>query len=92
MESESSGFSNAFNGVHLFVFHLLSQIVSNKVVMRDPVRGGQLKVKYLYEDSTNNRKINAITTATTQTGGSAGQTPTKSAPVSSLSKEHSVDR
>lgn len=55
--------------------------------MRDQVtvRGGQLKVKYLYEDSTNNRKINAITTATTQT-------PSKPAPVSSLSKEHSADR
>ncbi|CAG5982529.1 unnamed protein product [Menidia menidia] len=68
-------------------------VVSNKVVMRDQValRGGQLKVKYLYEDSTNNRKINAIATATTQTGGSTGHTPIKSAPVSSLSKELSVD-
>lgn len=62
--------------------------------MRDQVtvRGGQLKVKYLYEDSTNNRKINAITTATTQNSGTTGQTPSKPAPVSSLSKERSVDR
>ncbi|MEQ2170573.1 Dual specificity tyrosine-phosphorylation-regulated kinase 2, partial [Goodea atripinnis] len=67
-------------------------VVGNKVVMRDQVnvRGGQLKVKYLYEDSTNNRKINAITTAVIQNTGSTGQTPTKPA-VSSLSKEHSVD-
>lgn len=56
------------------------------------VRGGQLKVKYLYEDSTNNRKISAITTATTQNGGTTGQTPTKAVQVSSLSKERSVDR
>lgn len=62
--------------------------------MRDQVtvRGGQLKVKYLYEDSTNNRKINAIATATTQNSGTTGQTPSKPAPVSGLSKEHSVDR
>ncbi|XP_013857523.1 dual specificity tyrosine-phosphorylation-regulated kinase 3 [Austrofundulus limnaeus] len=68
-------------------------VVSNKTVMKDQVsvRGGQLKVKHLYEDSTNNRKINTITTTITQNGGSAGQTPTKSAPVSSLSKEHSVE-
>lgn len=56
------------------------------------IRGGQLKVKHLYEDATITRKINTITTAITQNGGSAGQTPTKSAPISSLSKEHSVDR
>lgn len=62
--------------------------------MRDQVsvRGGQLKVKYLYEDSTNNRKINAITTATTQNSGTTGQTPSKATPVSSLSKDHSVER
>ncbi|XP_070758951.1 dual specificity tyrosine-phosphorylation-regulated kinase 3 isoform X1 [Enoplosus armatus] len=68
-------------------------VVSNKTVMRDQVtvRGGQLKVKYLYEDSTNNRKINAITTATTQNSGTTGQTPSKPVPVSSLSKERSVD-
>lgn len=67
-------------------------VVGNKVVMRDQVsvRGGQLKVKYLYEDSTHNRKINAISTAAVQNTGSAGQTPTKTA-VSALSKEHSVD-
>lgn len=51
-----------------------------------------MKVKYMYEDSTNNRKINAITTASTQNGGTTGQTPIKPAPVSSLSKERSVDR
>ncbi len=75
------------------LFFLL-QVVSNKTVMRDQVtvRGGQLKVKYLYEDSTNNRKINAITTATTQNSGTTGQTPSKPAPISSLSKERSVDR
>lgn len=69
------------------------QVVGNKVVMRDQmsVRGGQLKVKYLYEDSTNNRKINAITTAVIQNTGSTGQTPSKTT-VSSLSKEHSADR
>lgn len=62
--------------------------------MRDQVtvRGGQLKVKYLYEDAANNRKINAITTATTQNIGTTGQTPSKPAVVSSLSKEHSVER
>uniref|UniRef100_A0A3Q2TSA6 dual-specificity kinase n=1 Tax=Fundulus heteroclitus TaxID=8078 RepID=A0A3Q2TSA6_FUNHE len=65
-------------------------VVGNKVVMRDQVRSGQLKVKYLYEDSSNNRKINAITTAVIQNTGSSGQTPTKTA-VSTLSKEHSVD-
>ncbi|XP_068598349.1 dual specificity tyrosine-phosphorylation-regulated kinase 3 isoform X1 [Brachionichthys hirsutus] len=67
--------------------------VSNKTVMRDQVsvRGGQLKVKYLYEDSTNNRKVNAIPTASTLNSGTAGQTPTKPALVSSLSKERSVD-
>ncbi|XP_005804338.1 dual specificity tyrosine-phosphorylation-regulated kinase 2 [Xiphophorus maculatus] len=67
-------------------------VVGNKVVMRDQmsVRGGQLKVKYLYEDSTNNRKINAITTAVIQNTGSTGQTPSKTT-VSSLSKEHSAD-
>uniref|UniRef100_H3CPA8 dual-specificity kinase n=1 Tax=Tetraodon nigroviridis TaxID=99883 RepID=H3CPA8_TETNG len=56
-------------------------VVSNKTVIRDQVtvRGGQLKVKYLYEDSTNNRKISAITTATAQSGGPA------------LPKERSVD-
>lgn len=61
--------------------------------MRDQVsvRGGQLKVKYLYEDSTNNRKINAISTAVVPNTGSAGQTPTKTA-VSGLSKDHSVER
>lgn len=56
------------------------------------VRGGQLKVKYLYEDSTNNRKISAITTAAPQNGGTTGQTPTKAVQVSSLSRERSVDR
>lgn len=56
------------------------------------VRGSQLKVKYLYEDSTGNRKINAIATATTQNSGTIHETPTKPAPASSLSKEHSVDR
>lgn len=77
-----------------FFYHCLYQVVSNKTVMRDQVtvRGGQLKVKYLYEDSTNNRKINAITTATTQNGGTTGQMPSKPTPVSSLSKERSVDR
>lgn len=62
--------------------------------MRDQVtvRGTQLKVKYLYEDSTNNRKISAITTATTHNIGTTGQMPTKPAPVSGLSKERSVDR
>lgn len=62
--------------------------------MRDQVtvRGSQLKVKYLYEDSTNNRKINAITTVTTQNIGTIGQMPGKPALVSSLSKEHSVER
>lgn len=67
------------------------QVVSNKVVMRDQVQGSQLKVKYLYEDMTNNRKINAITTAVIQNSGSAGQTPTKTT-ASGLSKEHRVDR
>ncbi|XP_030584853.1 dual specificity tyrosine-phosphorylation-regulated kinase 3 isoform X1 [Archocentrus centrarchus] len=68
-------------------------VVSNKAVMRDQVtvRGSQLKVKYLYEDSTSNRKINAIATATTQNGGTIHETPTKPAPPSSLSKEHSAD-
>lgn len=56
------------------------------------VRGGQLKLKYLYEDSTSNRKITAISTATTQNSGTAGQTPSKTVPMSSLSKERSVDR
>lgn len=79
---------------YFFFYHCLYQVVSNKTVMRDQVtgRGGQLKVKYLYEDSTNNRKINAITTATTQNSGTTGQMPSKPAPVSSLSKERSVDR
>ncbi|XP_055016428.1 dual specificity tyrosine-phosphorylation-regulated kinase 3 isoform X2 [Boleophthalmus pectinirostris] len=56
--------------------------------MRDQVsiRGGALKVKYLYEDSTNNRKVNAISTATAQNG-----TPNKTAPAPALSKEHSTD-
>lgn len=69
-------------------------MVSNKTVLRDQVsvRGGQLKVKYLYEDSTNNRKINAITTASTHNSGTTGQPPSKPALVPSLSKEHSVDR
>lgn len=62
--------------------------------MRDQVsvRGGQLKVKYLYEDSSNNRKINAITTASTEITSSTSQTPTKPAPVSGLTKELSADR
>ncbi|CAL1607956.1 unnamed protein product [Knipowitschia caucasica] len=62
-------------------------VVSNKTVMRDQVsiRGGALKVKYLYEDGTNNRKVNAISTVTAQNGG----TPNKVTPV--LSKEHSSD-
>lgn len=62
--------------------------------MREPVsvRGGQLKVKYLYEDATNNRKVNAITTAAPLNSGTTGQTPSKPAAVSSPSKEHSVDR
>lgn len=62
--------------------------------MRDQVavRGGQLKVKYLYEDSTYNRKINAVTTTTTQNSGTTGQAPGKPAPASGLSKERSVDR
>ena len=70
-------------------------MVSNKGVMRDQVavRGGQLKVKYLYEDSTYNRKVNAVTTATTQNNGTTGQALGKPTPVStSLSKERSVDR
>lgn len=62
--------------------------------MRDQVtvRGTHLKVKYVYEDSTNNRKISAITTATTQNSGTIGQMPIKPTLVSGLSKEHSVDR
>ncbi|KAK7880706.1 hypothetical protein WMY93_032656 [Mugilogobius chulae] len=53
-------------------------VTSNKPPMRDQVaiRGGALKVKYLYEDSTNNRKVNAISTITAQNGG----TPNKTAP------------
>uniref|UniRef100_A0AAQ4RLA5 dual-specificity kinase n=1 Tax=Gasterosteus aculeatus aculeatus TaxID=481459 RepID=A0AAQ4RLA5_GASAC len=68
-------------------------VVSNKTVMREQVtvRGGQLKVKYMYEDSANNRKINAISTAATQNSGTTGVMPSKPTPVSSLSKEHSVD-
>ncbi|XP_029005801.1 dual specificity tyrosine-phosphorylation-regulated kinase 3 [Betta splendens] len=68
-------------------------VVSNKVVMRDQVtvRGSQLKVKYLYEDSINNRTLNAISTATTQNIGTTGQMASKPAPLSGLSKEHSVD-
>uniref|UniRef100_A0A1A8EY04 dual-specificity kinase n=2 Tax=Nothobranchius TaxID=28779 RepID=A0A1A8EY04_9TELE len=68
-------------------------VVSNKTIMRDQVatRGGQLKVKYLYEDSTNNRKVNTITTSITQNGGITSQTPTKSVPVSSLSSTDSSD-
>ncbi|XP_061544443.1 dual specificity tyrosine-phosphorylation-regulated kinase 3 [Phycodurus eques] len=68
--------------------------VSNKGVMRDQittVRGGQLKVKYLYEDSANNRKIGAITTAAPQNSGTTDQTPSKLAPATTLSKDHSVD-
>ncbi|XP_077429677.1 dual specificity tyrosine-phosphorylation-regulated kinase 3 [Vanacampus margaritifer] len=67
--------------------------VSNKGVMRDQitVRGGQLKVKYLYEDSSNNRKISAITTAAPQNGGTSGQTPSKPVPATTLSKDHSAD-
>lgn len=62
--------------------------------MRDQVtiRGGPSKVKYLYDDSTSNRKVNAITTATTLNSGTTHETPTKPAPAPSLSKEHSVDR
>uniref|UniRef100_A0A3P9HPM3 dual-specificity kinase n=2 Tax=Oryzias latipes TaxID=8090 RepID=A0A3P9HPM3_ORYLA len=68
-------------------------VVGNRTIMRDQVsvRGGQLKVKYLYEDSSNNRKINAITTASTEITSSASQTPTKPAPVSGLTKELSAD-
>ncbi|XP_046882036.1 dual specificity tyrosine-phosphorylation-regulated kinase 3 isoform X2 [Hypomesus transpacificus] len=67
--------------------------VSNKGVMKDQVgvRGSQLKVKYLYEDSTYNRKINAVSTATAQNGTVTAQAPGKPAPVPSLSKERSVD-
>lgn len=58
------------------------------------VRGTQLKVKYLYEDSSNNRKINALATAATLNGGTTGQMPTQAGtlPASGLSKERSVDR
>lgn len=75
--------------------HTPRQVVSNKAVMRDQVtvRGGQLKVKYLYEDPPNNRKINALTTGSSQSSGtSSSQTSSKSSAVSSLSKDHSVDR
>lgn len=70
--------------------------VSNKVGMRDQasVRGGQLKVKYLYEDSsTYNRKVSAVTTTTAAGGnaGTVGLATVKPVPVSSLSKERSVD-
>ncbi|XP_061778507.1 dual specificity tyrosine-phosphorylation-regulated kinase 2-like [Nerophis ophidion] len=67
--------------------------VGNKGVMRDQiaVRGGHLKVKYLYEDSPNNRKISAITTATPQNSKTNGQTPGKPLPVFSLPKDHSAD-
>lgn len=70
------------------------KVASNKAVMADQVatRGGQMKVQYLYEDFTINRKINAITAATTQNSGTTGQTPNKPAPVAILSKECSVDR
>uniref|UniRef100_A0A8C6TAJ0 dual-specificity kinase n=1 Tax=Neogobius melanostomus TaxID=47308 RepID=A0A8C6TAJ0_9GOBI len=64
-------------------------VVSNKTVMRDQVsiRGGQLKVKYMYEDSANNRKVNAISTA----GAQNGATPNKTVPASTLAKEHSME-
>lgn len=70
------------------------KVASNKTAMADQVatRGGQMKVQYLYEDFTINRKINAITAATTQNGGTTGHTPNKPAPVALLSKECSVDR
>ncbi|KAM6980989.1 dual specificity tyrosine-phosphorylation-regulated kinase 3 [Aplochiton taeniatus] len=69
--------------------------VGNKAGMRDQasVRGSQLKVKYLYEDSTYNRKVSAVTTTTAPSGnaGTTGLAAVKPAPVSSLSKERSVD-
>ncbi|XP_056461792.1 dual specificity tyrosine-phosphorylation-regulated kinase 3 isoform X1 [Gadus chalcogrammus] len=69
--------------------------VSTKDLMREQVavRGSQLKVKYLYEDSTYNRKVNCIATATAtpQSNGTAVHVSTKPVAVSGLSKERSVD-
>ncbi|KAL1007844.1 hypothetical protein UPYG_G00092350 [Umbra pygmaea] len=64
--------------------------VNKPGVMRDQVgaRGGQQKVKYLYEDSTYNRKVNAVTTTHTVP---AGQVVGKVGLISGLSKERSVD-
>ncbi|XP_075880520.1 dual specificity tyrosine-phosphorylation-regulated kinase 3 isoform X2 [Nelusetta ayraudi] len=68
-------------------------VASNKTAMADQVatRGGQMKVQYLYEDFNINRKINAITAATTQNSGTTGHTPNKPTPVALLSKECSVE-
>lgn len=80
-----------------FLFCLLPpvfKVASNKTAMADQVatRGGQMKVQYLYEDFNINRKINAITAATTQNSGTTGHTPNKPAQVALLSKECSVER
>lgn len=85
---------NGKNQKHVSRYPLPLFQVSNKGVMKDQVgvRGSQLKVKYLYEDSTYNRKINAVSTATAQNGTVTAQAPGKPAPVPSLSKERSVDR
>ncbi|CAL8339637.1 unnamed protein product [Merluccius merluccius] len=68
-------------------------VVTTKDLMREQVavRGSQLKVKYLYEDSSYSRKVNCITTAAPQSNGTAVHVSTKPAPVSGLSKERSVD-
>ncbi|KAJ3602148.1 hypothetical protein NHX12_029907 [Muraenolepis orangiensis] len=68
-------------------------VVASKDVMREQVavRGSQLKVKYLYEDATYNRKVNCITTATPQSNGTAVHVSAKPAPMSGPSKERSVD-
>ena len=80
----------------LALFWPFSQGVSTKDLMREQVavRGSQLKVKYLYEDSTYNRKVNCIATATAtpQSNGTAVHVSTKPVAVSGLSKERSVDR
>ncbi|KAG7264221.1 hypothetical protein CRUP_014122 [Coryphaenoides rupestris] len=68
-------------------------VVSTKEVMREQVavRGSQLKVKYVYEDSSYSRKANCIATATPQSNGTTVHVSAKPVAVSGPSKERSVD-
>eukprot|EP00063_Salmo_salar_P049062 XP_014023897.1 PREDICTED: dual specificity tyrosine-phosphorylation-regulated kinase 2-like [Salmo salar] len=66
--------------------------VNKPGVMRDQisVSGAQLKVKYPYEDSTYNRKVNAVTATTHNGNSAAGQITGKPASVPGQSKERTA--